>query len=184
MSFFGGNTDCRPEKVVVGRIVSAFGVNGWVRVDSFTEDRRAIIGYRPWWVDYKGRLIQLSIDQWKWHSDRLVVHLTGVDDRDLAAAWCQKDILVEVTELPSLTDGTHYWHELLGLHVISDRDGTLVNLGVVETIMATGANDVLVVRGSSNSIDTAERLIPYVEDYVGSVDLDKRMIRVYWDPDF
>ncbi len=184
MSSMGGCIDCRPEKVVVGRIVSVFGVNGWVRVDSFTEDRRAILGYKPWWVDKKGRLTKLSIDLWKWHSDRLVVHLTGVDDRDLARAWCQKDILVEATELPVLTDGAHYWHELLGLFVVSDHDGSLVNLGVVESIMETGANDVLVVRGNSNSIDASERLIPYVESYVNSVDIDKRIIKVYWDPDF
>jgi 16S rRNA processing protein RimM len=49
----------------------------------------------------------------------------------------------------------------------------------VDHLLETGANDVLVVRGDR------ERLIPFVQGQVVTlVDLEKRVIRVDWDPDF
>jgi 16S rRNA processing protein RimM len=52
-------------------------------------------------------------------------------------------------------------------------------LGVVSRLMATGANDVLVVAGER------ERLLPFVwDDVVLGVDFDTGRIRVHWDPDF
>jgi 16S rRNA processing protein RimM len=46
-------------------------------------------------------------------------------------------------------------------------------------MLATGANDVMVVRGDR------ERLIPYVmNQYVKKVDLEEALVVVDWDPDF
>jgi 16S rRNA processing protein RimM len=54
-----------------------------------------------------------------------------------------------------------------------------VELGTVSHLLATGANDVLVVRGER------ERLLPFVRDQVViEVNLDQRLLRVDWDPDF
>ena len=52
-------------------------------------------------------------------------------------------------------------------------------LGKVDHLLATGANDVLVIQGDR------ERLVPFVQgDVICSIDLDKGEIRVDWDPDF
>jgi 16S rRNA processing protein RimM len=51
--------------------------------------------------------------------------------------------------------------------------------------METGANDVLVVKGTAESIDREQRLIPWLPDQVvKEVDLDSGLMRVDWDPDF
>ena len=53
-------------------------------------------------------------------------------------------------------------------------------LGRVSHLVATGANDVLVVVDGKR-----ERLIPFVlDDYVKAVDFDAGRITVDWDPDF
>ena len=88
-------------------------------------------------------------------------------------------------QLPELAPGEYYWHQLQGLRVISDYEGNHFRLGVVERLLETGANDVLVVRGGSDSIDRRERLIPYVPgQYVKAVDLAAGEMRVEWDPEF
>ena len=52
-------------------------------------------------------------------------------------------------------------------------------LGVVDHLIATGANDVLVVKGEQ------EFLVPYITgQVVETVDLEAREIRVDWDPDY
>ena len=54
-----------------------------------------------------------------------------------------------------------------------------VDLGTVDHLLATGANDVLVVKGER------ERLLPFVKgQVVVEIDLDQRRLRVDWDPDF
>ena len=57
-------------------------------------------------------------------------------------------------------------------------------LGVVDGLIETGANDVLIVKGSRDSMDLEERLIPYSDEFVKRIDLSKREIFVNWDPDF
>ena len=56
-----------------------------------------------------------------------------------------------------------------------------VLLGTVDYLIETGANDVLVVKPSTDSIDDRERLIPYLPgDVVTRVDLDRAVIEVDW----
>ena len=85
--------------------------------------------------------------------------------------------------LPKLPSEDFYWHELEGLTVINDSLEHQV-LGVVDGLIETGANDVLIVKGNLDSMDLEERLIPYLDEFVKRIDLSKREIFVNWDPDF
>jgi 16S rRNA processing protein RimM len=172
------------DTLVVGRITAVFGVRGWVKVFSYTEQVEAVFDYQPWWIDTAQGRQQLVVDDWKRHGDGLVVHIKGVDDRDLARAWCQQDILVAKTELPGLSSGDFYWHQLVGMSVISHFEGQTTRLGVVKSLLETGANDVLVIGGDAESIDREERLIPYAEQFVTNIDLQTQTIDVIWDPEF
>lgn len=172
------------DTLVVGRITAVFGVRGWVKVFSYTEQVEAVFDYQPWWIDTAQGRQQLVADDWKRHGDGLVVHIKGVDDRDLARAWCQQDILVAKTELPGLSSDDFYWHQLVGMAVISHFEGQTTRLGVVKSLLETGANDVLVIGGDAENIDREERLIPYAEQFVTNIDLQTQTIDVIWDPEF
>jgi len=172
------------DTLVVGRITAVFGVRGWVKVFSYTEQVEAVFDYQPWWIDTAQGRQQLVVDDWKRHGEALVVHIKGVDDRDLARAWCQQDILVAKTELPGLSSDDFYWHQLVGMAVISHFEGQITRLGFVKSLLATGANDVLVIGGDAESIDREERLIPYAEQFVSNIDLQTQTIDVIWDPAF
>ncbi|MDA8782424.1 ribosome maturation factor RimM [bacterium] len=172
------------ETLVVGRITAVFGVRGWVKVFSYTEQLEALFDYQPWLVDTDAGRQELTVDDWKRHGDGLVVHFKGLDDRDIARDWCQRDILVDKSRLPSLSQAEFYWHQLVGLAVVSHFEGTELRFGVVKSLLETGANDVLVVEGDADSIDRDERLIPYAEQFVTKVDLDAQRIDVIWDPEF
>ena len=77
--------------------------------------------------------------------------------------------------MPDTEEG-YYWVDLIGLEVVTTEE---VMLGTVQSMMETGANDVLVVNGDR------ERLIPWIEgDVVQTVDLEKGSIVVDWDPEF
>ena len=112
----------------------------------------------------------------------LVVHVTGFDDPETARSLTGKGIWIHSSALPALDSGEIYWHQLEGLKVINQQ-GQL--FGVVTELMETGANDVLVVSPSTDSIDDRQRLIPYLPGKViEQVDLAEKTIQVNWEADY
>ena len=160
--------------VVLGYVAAAQGLNGWVKIHSLTEPREAIFDYQPWLL---GETLQeVRLRQGKTHGNRLIALLEGTDDRTQAEGLAGRQIAVYRDQFPELPEDEYYWTDLLGLSVVLE-DGR--ELGTLENILATGANDVMVVRGER------ERLIPFVPgQYVKQVDLDGRRVVVDWDPDF
>lgn len=173
-----------PQTLVVGRITTVFGVRGWVKVFSYTQSIETLFDYQPWWINGAKGWQQVVVDDWKRHTDGLVVHIKGVDDRDVARAWCNQDICVDKSQLPDLSGEDFYWYQLEGLAVISYFEGRETRLGVVKSLLETGANDVLVIAGDTDSIDREERLIPYVDQFVTKIDMATQTIDVIWDPEF
>ena len=114
--------------------------------------------------------------QGKPHGKGLVAKLDGVVDRDQAAALMDFTVSVDRGQLPENPDGTYYWADLVGLTVTTQQGQ---QLGTVDYMMETGANDVMVVAGDR------ERLIPFVlGQVVAKVDLESGLILVDWDPEF
>lgn len=161
-------------RVVLGRITGLYGVKGWVRVYSETEPREGILSYSPWLIGQD--LSERRLLDGRRQGRGVVAHLEGCDDRDQAAELLGQEIAVWRHQLPPPRPDEFYWIDLEGLTVIN-RAG--VELGLVSHLFATGANDVLVVRGER------ERLIPFVwEQVILEVDFAQRLIRVDWEPDF
>jgi 16S rRNA processing protein RimM len=160
--------------VVLGYVAAAHGIHGWVRIHSLTEPREAIFEYQPWLLGES--LQEVRLRQGRKHGKRLLAQLEGVDDREQSEALAHRPIAVYRDQFPDLPADEYYWSDLLGLSV-KLADGR--ELGQIESMLATGANDVMVVRGER------ERLIPFVAgQYVKRVDLDARTVIVDWDPDF
>lgn len=168
--------------VVLGKISSVYGVKGWMKVYSFTEPMDRILEYGNWTLKQGDSLTLVEVDKGRSHGKGMVAHLKGVDDREVAKKYTGSEICVPRSRLPELSEGEYYWYELEG-QVVVTKDS--ITLGVVDYLMSTGAgNDVLVVKGNSESIDRRERLIPYVDQFVLDVDLDIGRIVVDWDPEF
>ena len=163
------------DAVTLGRISGLFGVKGWVKVYSYTDPREAILDYGEWWLERDGSWQVAVLSEGKRHGKAVIAHLGGVDDRDQAAALIGCNIGVPKVAMPTPEEGHFYWSDLEGLRVVH-RDGT--ELGTVEYVMETGANDVLVTSGDK------ERLIPFVVDEVIlGVDLANGVINVDWEWD-
>ncbi|HDP89773.1 MAG TPA: ribosome maturation factor RimM [Thioalkalivibrio sp.] len=169
-----GGADSR--KLLVGRISGVFGVQGWVKVYSDTDPRDNIVHYPRWYLKRGGEWQSVEVEGGRLQGKAVVAKLKGVDDRDAALLLRGVQIAIDRDELDELEAGEYYWDDLIGLQVVT-LDG--VELGRVERLLETGANDVLVVAGER------ERLIPYIrEQVIAAVDLDAGEIRVDWDPDF
>lgn len=170
------------QETVIGQITSVFGVKGWLKVFSHTDPREGILTYRDWTLVLDGKRIPVKLEEGRRQGQGIVVRLKGIDDRELARTYSGAEVRVPTEELPELPVGEYYWHQLEGLDVFTIEDECL---GKVHHLLETGANDVLVVHATADSIDQRERLIPYLPDQVVmSVDLSSMRMVVDWDPEY
>ncbi len=167
----------RERRILVGRFVGAFGVRGEVKLESFTDPKKAILRYQPWMLrDAQGRERELPDARGRETARGVVVSISDVQDRDAAEALRGTEVWVGREALPPPQPGEYYWVDLEGLRVVN-LDG--VDFGVVSHLFSTGANDVVAVHGER------ERLIPFVmPEYITAIDFDGRTITVDWDADF
>jgi 16S rRNA processing protein RimM len=175
------STNPSREMLTVGKITGCYGIKGWVKVHAYTEPQENFLEFKQWYVKRRGELEPLPVDQGKSHGKGLVAHIEGVDDRTLAESYKGLEILASQEMLPDLEEGEYYWQQLLGLAVWCQSGTEKILLGNVDYLIETGANDVLVVKSSEDSIDDRERLIPYLPGKtVVRVDLDMALIEVDW----
>ena len=163
--------------VIMGRIAAAHGIRGWVKIQPFTEHLDSLLDYRTWWLGQEhGPWREVEVGQCEVHNKTLAAQLPGCPDR--TAAEKLKGLLIAVprSSLPKQNEGEYYWSDLIGLAVVNEAG---VTLGTVTTMLETGANEVLSVRGESGEI-----LIPFVASAIKQVDLKNRTIRVDWAVDY
>jgi 16S rRNA processing protein RimM len=159
-------------EVVLGRVSGLFGVKGWVKVYSYTEPRDSILQFRRWFLLAHPDRRVLQVAEGRKHGKSIVVRFEGIDDRDAAAELLDAEIGVPRETLPETAPDEYYWTDLEGMQVVN-IDGRL--LGRVAYLLATGANDVLVVQGDE------EILVPFVAgSVIRNVDMAKGVISVDW----
>lgn len=175
------------KKVLLGKITSVHGLRGWIKIYSWTQPKANIFGYGQWWLCFPdNRMKKVTVEQTRSSGNNLVARIKGCHDRDQARFYVNANILVDESMLPDLDVGEYYWHQLKGLTVfIVTNDNKLSNIGKIHHLVDTGANDVIVVRPTPQSIDERERWIPWLEEQtIIDVDLARREIQVNWDPEF
>lgn len=168
-------------RVPLGRVGAAHGVRGWLWIHSSTNPMDSILDYGTWQLGQGEHWQSYRVQQARGQGKGLVALLADengnvLSDRNQAEALTNLDIAVWRSEMPSLPKGEYYWADLIGMQVVTT---TGQSFGKVDSLMETGANNVLVIKGEKDV------LVPFVVDeVVKDVDLQNAVITVDWDPDF
>ncbi len=166
------------EFLPVGKISGAFGIKGWVKVFSFTEPRSNILEYTPLFIKIQGEWKEIEVTGGKAQGKGVVMGFKNVTDRNQTLSLIGAELAIRKSQLAPAEDNEYYWTDLIGLEVINEQEQTL---GLVDSLLETGANDVLVVK----TVQGVEILVPFVLDViVKSVDIDKQRILVDWQIDY
>lgn len=158
-----------PVFVVVGKLRRAHGLKGEMLMEVTTDFPERL---RPKGTVYVGEQHEpLEIETIRWQDRAILIAFVGFNDCDIVARLRNQYVYRKVSELTRLPEGEYYYHELIDLRVV-DEQGQ--ELGILNEILETGANDVYVVKGA----DGKEILLPVVNDVVLNIDLEKREIQV------
>ena len=151
------------DRVCVGAIAGAFGVNGEVRLKSFCADPFALGDYGALSDEAGERSFTVQID--RAGKAELIGRLSGVRSKEDADALKGTRLYANRDQLPSLPDDEYYYSDLVGLSVVDTGGGVL---GTVKAVVNHGATDILEVQVPGSS-DTA--LLPFTLQAVPTVDI-------------
>ena len=190
----GADPDWPDDAVEVGRIVDAWGLKGWIKVQPFAAEPQALYSSRRWFLLPSEKTPRpgsapsavptlLRISEVKDHGDVVVALAREVSDRSAAEALRGARVFVGRASFPTAGPDEYYWVDLIGLSVFN-RAGEC--LGTVAGLIDTGPHSVLRVtpQGAVDATPDAERLIPFVAAYVDEVSLERRTITVDWGLDY
>jgi len=169
--------------VLVGHVTGAYGIKGWVKIRPYSSDADALLYAKTWWLD-KPALQDVEAMQAKVHGDDVVAQLMGVADRSAAEALKGAAVHVRRSHFPPLSTDEYYWIDLIGL-AVENLQGE--GLGTVADLMDNGAHPILRVVATSplpGADKPKEWLIPFVDQFVKTVDQQGKKITVDWGLDF
>ncbi|MEA1967973.1 MAG: ribosome maturation factor RimM [Thermodesulfobacteriota bacterium] len=154
----------------IGKVTGVHGLKGYLKVHSFAE---SIETFRPG-IDFK---LEKSGEKGSWyrlvkaspHKKGVLVLLQDVD-RDHAETLVGKNLLIPRENLSQPDDDTFFWKDLIGLRVTDLKQGYL---GIIDSVFATGSNDVFVVKNHGQEI-----LVPGIRMVVLKVDIDKNEMKI------
>jgi 16S rRNA processing protein RimM len=162
--------------VVMARIAAPFGIKGWVKLQTFTGEPDSLDAYASWLIKGPTGWEEWELEEFAVNAKGVVAKLKGCDDRTAAEIIAKRDVAIPRESLDDAGEGQHYWIDLIGADVVNTLGE---RLGRIETLMETGANDVLVVKLGSEEI-----LIPFIADVIVKVDREAKLVTVNWQKDY
>ncbi|HRI17028.1 MAG TPA: ribosome maturation factor RimM [Burkholderiaceae bacterium] len=185
----GDPPDWPQDAVEVGAVVGAWGIRGALKIKTHAADPQALLTSRHWFLeraagapgDRAAVRLRFEVIDVRMQAEGVVAQVRGVTDRDGAEALRGARIHLSRAAFPATGLDEFYWVDLIGLSVFN-RDQH--PLGTVRGLMDTGAHSILRVASEGAADLKAERLIPFVDAYVDSVDLSARRIDVDWGLDY
>lgn len=159
------------EPVLLGKVVATHGIRGQLRVVAFSGEFDTIRSLDS--VILKGadgKMETFAVAATAVHGRKLLVALKGYDDINQVLPLVGREVYTFRGEMPELPPGEYYWCDLLGLKVVTEAGEAL---GVLTDIIATGSNDVYVVKDGQR-----EYLIPALEDVIREISLDDGVMTV------
>lgn len=164
----------------MGCLKSAVGLKGWFKTKTYTEKVDSLLQHSVWHIGNKKNEFHIfELEDGFVANNGLRVKLVGIDTRTVAEHFQGSMIAVPRQKFLPVGSNEYYWVDLIDMQVINHRHeiiGTVVNL------MGTGAHDVLVVTNSKER--SRQVLIPFVDVYIQSVDMSKKIINVDWESDY
>jgi len=148
---------------VVARVARAHGIRGQVILNvetDFPEER-----FQPGaelFIERAGRVEPIRVTTVRFHRDRPVIGLSGIETMNDAEALAGHELRVPAERLAPLPPNTFYRHDLVGCRVVT-RAGA--DIGIVTGVEGTMSGSRLVVAGAAGEV-----LVPFATEICPEID--------------
>ena len=150
--------------VLVGRVSKPHGIKGELKIfpysghpEDFTFFKEVLLLQRD-----KSEGKAFTVTRSRGQGKFAILKLDGVEGRDASESFSGQEVWTRMEMLPPLEDDEFYWHEMVGLQVVTDAGR---QLGTVTSLFTSGAQDILVITGTGQ-----EYLIPAQNEFIVTLD--------------
>ncbi|MCR4430151.1 MAG: ribosome maturation factor RimM [Tepidanaerobacteraceae bacterium] len=152
--------------IFIGRILSAWGVRGQVKVEALTDDVRRFDKLARVFIDEDNLLVSRDVESVLYLKDDFVVlKLKNVDTPEQAEKLKGAYLKIPREDAVKLPEGRFFICDIIGLRVLTENGESI---GIITDVLQTGANDVYVIKGENGR----QILIPAVKQVVKKIDLE------------
>ena len=155
----------------IGQIVNTYGIKGFVKVVPFTDDITRFEKLKDVYIEYKGSLISMTIDEVSYSKSNVLLKFKEAPDINMVEKYKGCYLKIKRKDVVKLPKDTYFISDLIGIEVYKD-DGML--LGVIIDIFKTGSNDVYVVKDDLGK----QILLPAIKEVIKNIDVENRKIIV------
>jgi len=152
--------------LLLGVVIGAQGIQGEVKVKTFTGEPEAVGDYGPLQDAGATRRFQLKVLRLS-KGDVVIARIKGVEDRNAAEALKGTELYVLRSALPQASEGEFYFADLVGLTAM--MSGRV--LGSITAVHNYGAGDMLEVKTAKDGSGGRSAMVPFTDDAVPVVDL-------------
>ena len=142
------------EKILIAKIQAHQGLNGWLKIYSYSESKKKFSNYKHFFVIKNETYVRLDVEDIQ-VTKSIKIKFKNFSLREHSDEYIGKNLYIDRGQLVELDTNQYYWNDLIGLEVYLEEGE---QIGFVKDIIETGSNDVLVIKGSKGE----EILIPYV----------------------
>ena len=154
----------------IGQIVNTYGIKGFLKVVPYTDDITRFEKLTSIYIETKKSLKTVTIEEVKYSKNLVLLKLKGIDDINSAEIYKNCYIKIDRKDAVELPENSYFIVDLIGIDVYTDNNE---ELGKIEDVYSTGANDIYVVKNELGK----QVLLPAIVDVIKNVDItNKKMI--------
>ena len=165
------------EKILIAKIQAHQGLNGWLKIYSYSESKKKFSNYKHFFVIKNETYVRLDVEDSQ-VTKSIKIKFKNFSLREHSDEYIGKNLYIDRDQIGVLGNNEYYWNDLIGLNVHLDSDE---KIGIITDIIETGSNDVLVIKGVENQ----EILIPYIfGESVKKIIMDEKKIiidKIYYE---
>ena len=158
------------EYFVIGKIVNTQGIKGEIRVIPTTDDINRFKKLKEIYIFKKGNLDLYEIEGVRFHKQFVLLKLKGIDSINEAELLKNTEIKIPKELAIPCEKDEYYISDLYGMKVLAGEE----EIGIIEDIIFTGANDVYVVKSKDSEI-----LIPAIKQCILDVNVKEKIMKVH-----
>lgn len=167
-----------PEYINIGRLTSAVGIRGEIRVMLYAGESDNIVKNKEIGLSIGKKDELVTITSVRYQNDKPIIKVSGYNDRTAVEALRNSEVYIKVEALEELPDGEFYIRDLIGFDVHDRVSGD--NVGTVSDYLSNRAQPLWEV----TTDDGRQILIPDVDAFVKGIDAEAKMIEVELIPGF
>jgi 16S rRNA processing protein RimM len=169
------------ERIATGRVRTTHGIHGYLKIQVFSGDYQNFLKHTSVWLKKGNQERQVTIEDSYIQGDSVLVKLTGINTPEAGKLYNGWEVWIEREESSPLDSGEFYQADLYGCDVVleGEKVGTVVS--IIEGLQA----DLFEIRllptdedGADTSDSASLRYVPFMNEYIGTVDVQKRTVEI------